>query len=140
MTTSGKILPADSPVRYGCFAAILIGAALTLLGGYQLVFDAGPMPLRIALVLFGAATTTLGYIALWGSRVGWAFVTAICGTETVGLLFGAPSIRNAADIPLWAAALPSLAFAITTVLLSLNKEATGQAHSHPDQSDMPGKK
>ncbi len=129
------MLPADSPVRYGCFAAILIGTALVLLGGYQLVLDVGPMPLRIALLLFGATTATLGYIALWGSRVGWAFVTAICGTETVGLLFGAPSIRNAADVPLWAAALRSLAFAITTLLLSLNKDATGQAPSQSDHSE-----
>ncbi len=86
--------------------------------------DNGPMPLRVALLLFGIATAVLAYMALQGSRVGWAFVTAICGTEAVALLFGAPSVRTAADIPLWAAALPSLVFGVTTVLLALHSGAT----------------
>ena len=61
---------------------------------YLFVNDSSAMPLRVALVILGVSNIMLGYKAIKGSRVAWAFLTATCGTLAAVCLFGAPTMRD----------------------------------------------
>lgn len=113
-------LSTSSPGYIGCFMAIAVGCAMVLLGGYLLFKGASSMPLKIALVLLGATNALLGLLGLQANRVAWSFALSLNGTLGVVFLFGAPKVRDAADIHLAIAIAPAFLFGITTTLLALS--------------------
>lgn len=117
---SRDTLSSDAPGRYGCILAIAVGFGMIGLGVYLLGVGASAMPLKVALLLMGAANAILGFLALRRNRVAWSFALSLNGTLAVVFLFGAPKIRDAASIGLGLAVSPAFVFGLTTVLLGLS--------------------
>jgi hypothetical protein len=104
----------------GAITAMLLGAGLVLLGfGAAMRDHPLPMPLIIALFLFGGLLGTLGWLSLRRVRAAWAFATSLSGTAAIAFLFGAPKIRNALKMELGIALLPALVAAAACVMLAL---------------------
>lgn len=104
----------------GALTAIGLGLGLLALGLYTLLGeDPLPMPLTVALLLGGGVETTLGWFALRRVRAAWAFATSLAGTAAVAFLFSAPKIRDALEIELGIALLPSLFGAAACIMLAL---------------------
>lgn len=113
-------LPGDSLGHYGSLLTMAIGAGLLVLGLGLLYSGGTTMPLRVALVIGGAAALVLGWYALHRSRVAWAFATAMHGTLFLVFLFGAPKIRDAADISIGLALVPTTLLALAVTLMALS--------------------
>lgn len=120
---SRKKLNSSEPAYFGCFLTIVIGVAMALLGAYLLVTGASAMPLKVALLLVGGAHALLGVLALQQNRVAWSFALSVNGTLAVVFLFGAPKVRDAAEINLGLAIAPAFIFGIATMLLALSGRA-----------------
>ena len=104
----------------GAITAMLLGVALVLLGVGAATRDHPlPMPLVIALFLFGSMLAALGWLSLRRVRVAWAFATSLSGTAAIAFLFGAPKIRNALEVELGIALLPALVAAAACIMLAL---------------------
>ena len=116
------MLGADSAGRYGCFLVIAIGVAMFALGLGLFFRGSSSAPLRVALMLVGAAEIAVGYLALFRNRVGWSFALSINGTAAAIFLFGAPKVRDAADIDLGAALVPSFVLIVATTLLAASRD------------------
>ncbi len=104
----------------GAVTAILLGIALLLLGVGGLVREHPlPMPLVVALFLFGGLLAVLGWLSLRRIRTAWAFATSLCGTAALAFLFSAPKIRDALEVEIGIALLPSLVGAAACIMLAL---------------------
>ncbi len=104
----------------GAVVAMALGAGLFALGAYSgLKSDPLPMPLTIALCVFGGLLAVLGWFALRRVRTAWAFATSLSGTAAVAFLFSAPKIRDALGIELGVALLPSMIGAAACIMLAL---------------------
>jgi hypothetical protein len=104
----------------GAVVAMALGAGLFALGGYSgLKTDPLPMPLTVALCLFGALLAALGWFALKRVRAAWAFATSLSGTTALAFLFSAPKIRDALGVELGVALLPSMIGAAACIMLAL---------------------
>jgi hypothetical protein len=110
------------------FAPKLVGHVLGVVMGV-LAFGAGveayqhqlPSALWAALLIFGALMPLLAIRSWKGHRAAWAFLTVICGTLGVCLLFGAPKIRGLLGIGLWnALIIPGVLATATAALGSLH--------------------
>lgn len=104
----------------GAMCAIALGAGLVALGvAGALRGDPLPAPLTVSLCLFGALEAGLGWFTLRRRRAAWAFATSIAGTAAVAFLFSSPKIRDALDLELGVALVPSVFGAITCILLAM---------------------
>ena len=104
----------------GAMTAMALGVALTLLGAAAaLKDDPLPMPLVVALLLFGSLQAALGWLAFRRVRAAWAFATSLAGTTALAFLFSAPKIRDALDVELGVALLPSLVGAAACIMLAM---------------------
>lgn len=104
----------------GAVVAIALGIGLFALGAYSgLKEHPLPMPLTVALCLFGGLLAALAWFALRRVRVAWAFATSLSGTAAVAFLFSAPKIRDALEIELGVALLPSMIGAAACIMLAL---------------------
>ena len=104
----------------GAIAAIALGVGLFLLGAAGALKD-DPLPaaLVIALLLFGGLQAALGWLAFRRVRAAWAFATSLAGTAAVAFLFSAPKIRDALEVELGIALLPSLVGAAACIMLAM---------------------
>lgn len=104
----------------GAIVAMALGAGLFILGVASAVKDDPlPVPLITALLLFGALQAVLGWFALRRVRGAWAFATSLAGTAAIAFLFSAPKIRDALEVELGIALLPSLVGAAACIMLAL---------------------
>lgn len=104
----------------GAVTAMLLGVGLVLLGfGAAMRDHPLPMPLIVALFLFGGMLGAFGWLSLRRVRVAWAFATSLSGTAAIAFLFGAPKIRNALEVELGIALLPALVAAAACIMLAL---------------------
>ena len=100
-------------------------AAVVLLGyAGSMLFGDGtePMPLQIAVLVTALLEATLCYLAYRRIRVAWSFAVSLNGTLAVVLFFGATNVRDGLGVSLTFGFMPSLAFALITVLLALGPE------------------
>jgi len=73
--------------------------------------------LPVFLFACGAAMPYLAWRSWQGSRVGWAFLTTLCGVLAVCLLFGAPKVKALLHLGLWPAlAFPAILAGMTVTL------------------------
>jgi hypothetical protein len=111
LTTTGGV---------GAVVAIALGLGLFALGAYSgLKPQPLPMPLTVALCLFGGLLAVLAWFALRRVRIAWAFATSLSGTTGVAFLFSAPKIRDALGLELGVALLPSMIGAAACIMLAL---------------------
>lgn len=104
----------------GAVAAMALGLGLLALGLVTLLGDDPlPPPLTVALLLAGGLEATLGWYALRRVRAAWAFATSLAGTAAMAFLFSAPKIRDALEVELGIALLPSLVGAAACIMLAL---------------------
>jgi len=104
----------------GAITAMALGVGLALLGvAGGLKENPLPMPLVVALLLFGALQTVLGWLAFRRVRAAWAFATSLAGTAALAFLFSAPKIRDALEVELGIALLPSLVGAAACIMLAM---------------------
>jgi hypothetical protein len=104
----------------GALTAMALGVGLLLLGvGGALKDDPLPPPLVVALFLFGGLQAGLGWFAFRRVRAAWAFATSLAGTTAVAFLFSAPKIRDALEIELGIALIPSLVGAAACLMLAM---------------------
>jgi uncharacterized membrane protein len=92
--------------------AALVGAVAAAIGGM-------PMVLPVVLFVAGGFMPYLAYRSWHGSRVGWSFLTTICGVLGVCMLFGAPKVKGILHIGLWPALVFPGILAATTVALAV---------------------
>ena len=113
-------LKSGSPARWAAFVSLAIGAALILFGAWLLISGANtPVPLAIALTVIGALEAITGWFALHVQRVAWAFACSLNGVMAVVLLFGAPRVRDLAEVNIGLALLPMFVFGVVTLLYAL---------------------
>jgi hypothetical protein len=111
LTTTGGI---------GALVAMALGIGLFALGAYSgLKADPLPMPLTVALLMFGGLLAALAWFALRRVRMAWAFATSLSGTAAIAFLFSAPKIRDALGVELGVALLPSMIGAAACIMLAL---------------------
>ena len=104
----------------GALTAIALGVGLVVLGVGGLFKDQPlPPPLVVALFFFGGMQAGLGWFAFRRVRAAWAFATALAGTTAVAFLFSAPKIRDALEIELGVALIPSLVGAAACLMLAM---------------------
>lgn len=118
-----EVLAASSPARFGAYLGALCGVALAGLGGYLLATGSDlPGALQVSLVLIGVIQVVCGWQAIKRSRAAWAFALSINGTAFIVFLFGAPKLRDAAEISIGLALLPAIIFAMVTTLYALDSD------------------
>lgn len=106
-------LPTDAMAAWAAVAGILGGIGIIVLAVATMVADAPqPLPLSIALLVIGGLEILCGGLTLFGNRVGWSFFVALNGTLFIATFFGAPKIRDIAEISMSGALLPAGAFAL----------------------------
>lgn len=111
LTTTGGI---------GAMVALALGVALIALGFAGALMDRPlPAPLVVALLLFGSLQASLAWYAFRRVRAAWAFATSLAGTAAVAFLFSAPKIRDALEVELGIALLPSLVGAAACIMLAM---------------------
>jgi hypothetical protein len=116
-------LDATAPGRIGAYLAALAGVALGLLGGYLLATGSDlPGALSVSLVLIGVAQVVCALHAIRRVRVAWSFGLSINGTAFVIFLFGAPKLRDAAEVSIALALVPAVLFAVITTLFALSAD------------------
>ncbi len=106
------------PKEIGHGLASITGVA-ALVGGVASALTGMPMVLPVVLFVTGAFMPYLAYRSWHGSRVGWSFLTTICGVLGVCMLFGAPKIKGLLHIGLWPALVFPGILAATTVALAV---------------------
>jgi hypothetical protein len=117
-------LPATSPGAIGSYLGMGIGFGLLVLGVLgQLRSDPLPFALVLAMCLFGALECVVSWLTIRRQRVAWSFAVSLSGTMALACLFGAPKIRDAMDVGIGLAVMPSLLAAVTTVLLAMAADA-----------------
>lgn len=84
---------------------ILFGFALFLFTKSQL-----PSTLIVGVLVIAIVQIYTAVLCFKGSRGGWSFALSLNATLSLCLLFGAPKIRDAANISLVISLLPFLAF------------------------------
>ena len=110
-----------SVLPVGGWGGVLAGAGLFLAGLYSFTApEPPPMPLSFALIVIGFCGALSSFFALRLNRLAWGFSTSINGTMAVVMLFAGPRIRDQFEIDLSLALIPSVAFAVIAVLLSLS--------------------
>ena len=113
-------LSATSPGAIGAYLGMGIGLGLLVLGVLGgLRTDPLPFALVLAMCLFGAMEGVVSWLTIRRQRIAWSFAVSISGTMALACLFGAPKIRDAMEVGIGLAVLPSLLSAVTTVLLAM---------------------
>lgn len=115
-------LSKGAPAWSAAAAGLLLGAAIAVFGAYLIGWSSMPGALGVALVIFGIMEGLVGFYTLRRVRVAWAFALSMNATAFVVTLFGAPKIRDAAEIASAAAAVPCLVFGVLTLLLALSSD------------------
>lgn len=118
-------LPSSSPGAIGAYLGIGLGLGflgLGMLGGISSSHSL-PYPLVLGMILFGALQTVCAWLTLRRARVAWSFAVSMSGTIALACLFGAPKIRDAMEVSIGVAMLPSLLAAVTTVFLAMAADA-----------------
>lgn len=114
------VLGVTSAGGLGALVAMALGVGLFALGAVTVLgSDPLPGPLTVALLLAGGLEATLGWYALRRVRAAWAFATSLAGTAALAFLFSAPKIRDALEVELGVALLPSLLGAAACIMLAL---------------------
>lgn len=109
------------PRLTGHLLALLLGA-LHLLAGVA-AFWHELRVLGMTLIVAGLLMPVLAWYSYRRSRPAWAFLVAICGVFAVAEFFGAPKIRDAADVGLWIAMiLPGLNVVAASALVTIRGE------------------
>lgn len=117
-------LPSSSPGAIGAYLGIGLGLGFLVLGvlgglrAYPL-----PFPLVLGMVLVGALQIICSWLTLRRARVAWSFAVSMSGTIALVCLFGAPKIRDAMEVGIGVAVLPSVLAAVTTVFLAMAADA-----------------
>jgi hypothetical protein len=106
------------PKEIGHGLATITGLA-AIVGGVAAGLSGMPMVLPVVLLVCGGFMPFLAYRSWHGSRVGWSFLTTICGVLGVCTLFGAPKIKHLLHIGLWPALVFPGILAATTVALAV---------------------
>lgn len=105
-----------APKQIGHGLAVITGLA-ALVAGFEAAVHGMPAVLPVVLFAAGVAMPYLAYASWHGSRVGWSFLTTICGVLGVCMLFGAPKINGLLHIGLWPALVfPGILAAATVAL------------------------
>ena len=98
-------------------AVALVGAAITLFGLHLVFRSEMPLPLGIAVVSLGAMELFCAHFARQRLRTAWAFLCSMNGTCVLITLFGAPKIRDSAEIAMGPALVPCFVFSVVVALL-----------------------
>lgn len=116
-------LAVGDPLSWAVVLASLAGLGLAVLGG-KLLLEGSQLPgaLQVGLILIGGVQLCCAYYALRGARAAWSFALSLNGTAFVVFLFGAPKLRDAAEVPIGAALAPALIFATISTLYALSSD------------------
>ncbi len=123
--TSAAPRPSESRVSYkpaldaGGYLGVMMGVGILVLAVWLATIEKRPpMPLIFGLAAIGIVESWTGWL-LGGSRAAWAFACSLNGTLATVFLFGAPKLRDAADVNLEVALLPSVVFAVLTTWFAI---------------------
>ena len=100
-------LPGSSPGAIGAYLGVGLGIGFLILG----------------MILVGALQVVCSWLTLRRARVAWSFAVSMSGTIALTCLFGAPKIRDAMEIGIGVAMLPSVLAAVTTIFLAMAADA-----------------
>lgn len=95
----------------------LVGIAVLLFGLHLIFRTEMPLPLGIAVTVLGAMEILCAHFARARMRTAWAFLCSMNGTCILITLFGAPKIRDSAEITMSSALAPCVVFVVLTGLL-----------------------
>ena len=116
-------LPGSSPGAIGAYLGVGLGIGFLILALWGLGSDALPFPLILGMILVGALQVVCSWLTLRRARVAWSFAVSMSGTIALTCLFGAPKIRDAMEIGIGVAMLPSVLAAVTTIFLAMAADA-----------------
>ncbi len=119
---SGAALSASSPSFTAALLGALIGLGLLVFSTHLFLNAHTSYPLNLAIAALGLGELACSYFVVRAVRVAWAFALSINGTAAVVLLFSAPRIRDAAEVSIALALLPSLLAFVIVILHSLKPE------------------
>jgi hypothetical protein len=116
------MLSIPSPAGLAIALGAVVGVGMVVLGANMLGAGDLPLPLSIAVVACGGLELGLGYLALRRRRAGWSFFLSLNGTLAVATFFGAPKIRDVAEISLGLAIAPCAVFATMLLLAAFDHD------------------
>jgi hypothetical protein len=116
------MLPSSSPSFYAGLFGVLVGLGLIVFGVKLLLTSSTPTTLDIALIVVGMAEVATSALTIRALRAAWAFALSLNGTLALVLLFSGPRIRDAAEVSIGVALIPSVVFLALVVLHSLRPE------------------
>jgi hypothetical protein len=105
--------------KAGAILGVVIGVGLLINGVHSFLPPASPRPYSIAMLTAGIIECLVCYYALYGSRAAWSFALSLNGVAGCVFVFGATKVRDATELPLAVALVPSVMFGLCTVLLTL---------------------
>jgi hypothetical protein len=103
----------------------------TFIGGIAAWAFHAPGALIATQLIIGLVMPVLAWFSYHRARAPWAFLVALCGVLALADLFGAPKIRMALDVSLWATMIVPGLYAIACVALAqlsadyLERDAAG---------------
>jgi len=114
-------LPSGSPARWAALLGVMLGVAMVLFGVW-LMTTTLPLPLSGAFIIGGLIESTTSWFSLRAVRSAWAFACSLNGTLFLLFLFGAPNLRDRADVAMGIALLPAFAFGVLALLYALSSD------------------
>lgn len=115
-------LSSSSPSWYAAMAGLPVGVGILGFGVYLMTSTSMSGTLAVALMIFGVVETVVSYFSLRRLRAAWAFALSVNGTAFVSTLFGAPKIRDAAEISIGGALVPCVVFGVLALLHALSAD------------------
>lgn len=105
--------------------ALVLGAGLLVLGFLAMFVDNSlhrapnviAYPIITSLLLLGSLTMWMAWMSFQRSRGAWSLLLAMFATLTLVAFFASPRLHKSFDLAWSVAMLPSLIFAVATVLL-----------------------
>lgn len=122
LASSRGRLSSKSPAFVAAVLGILTGLGLMGFAVYLIGTAETPLTLDLALIVVGLIECVASFYTLQRVRVAWSFALSINGTVFAVLLFSAPRIRDAADVSIVVALIPSLIFGALVLLHSLQTD------------------
>jgi hypothetical protein len=112
------------PRIVGHALAALFGGLFLLSAGVTLFRTEMPVLVGIFQAAIGALMLRLSYASYKKDRAAWAFLLSLAGVLAIALLFGAPRIRDAMNVPrLWFVMLiPAVMSAVAVGLYGARKD------------------
>ncbi len=118
----GSSINSEATLKAATGLGFITGLAFFFYGVYLMFAGDKAWPFVAAMLLAGSVAALMAWYSLNKSRIAWSFALSLHGVGAVVFLFGAPKVRDGADLHMGIAMIPCLILSVTAILYALSSE------------------